>query len=511
MNRAKRYFKSLGSNYLLLLANAFFTFASIPIALHYLSKQEFGVWIVVGQIAGYLAMIDLGTNSAGIRLLIDHKDAPNEGGYGSLIKTAILAQAIQASLILVAGAVLMPLMSDWLNVPSELIGDFNVLWLWQIALLSCNFVARIAVQVLTAHQRPDVVNYSQIGGLVANFAALLLSFKMGFGIYSLALGQTVAFLIVVVWSFASAMRLRLFPSRWGTVTRDSLRGLMGFSSEVFLVGLGAQMITTSQTFLLTRLLGFEAASLWSVMTKVFTMLTQIVWRTIGMAAPVFSEMLVRGEHERLHRRYRSVFELSILASCFFGLLLALGNNAFVNLWTKGRMHWEPANDWLLGLWFIFLTQGCSHTTLIVNSKRLYGVKYIYFAEGLVFIVASLLIVPRAGITGMLFCSTLCTILFTGSYGARRVANFFEVSPWKVGLVWLVPAARLAAAMLPMGILLAQLTRNSDWGRLVGCVFPTAVLGIALAVRLGIPRDLRAEFITHLPKPLRRFGTALAGI
>src|SRR4051794_34670983 len=108
MSRANRYLTSLGSNYLLLLINAAYTLAAVPIALHHLSQEEFGVWIVVAQISGYLAMIDLGTGDAGVRLLIDHKDSPNDGAYGSLIKTAMLAQSAQGAIIFMVGAALMP-------------------------------------------------------------------------------------------------------------------------------------------------------------------------------------------------------------------------------------------------------------------------------------------------------------------------------------------------------------------------------------------------------------------
>src|SRR5205085_12384826 len=143
--------------------------------------------------------------------------------------------------------------------------------------------------------------------------------------YSLVIGQTLSVVVIVLWTTIAAWRLKLFPSRWGPITKPAVRELFSFGSEVFLVTLGGQLINGSQVFLVTRLLGVEAAAVWSVMTKVFTLLTQLVGRLIGVATPAFSEMLVRGEHERLCRHYRSVFELSVLASCYFGLLIAFGN------------------------------------------------------------------------------------------------------------------------------------------------------------------------------------------
>ena len=499
MSRTARYFKSLGSNYLLLFAGTLYTLASVPIALRYLGTEEFGVWIATCQIAGFLLMIDLGTSSAGIRLLIDHKDTPNSGPYGSLIKATVAVQSAQALIILLVGIGLVPVLAGWLKVPGPLIHSFNVLWLWQIGLLAFNFPVRIAAQLLNAHQRLDVVNYSQLAGVGASFAGMLGAFALNAGIYSFAFGQTLSALVVVVWTIVASLRLRLFPVTWGPLTRNAFHNLFGFGSEVFLVTLGTQFINASQTFLLSRLLGFEAVSIWSVMTKLFSLLTQLVWRIIGVAMLAFSEMLVREEHESLWRRYRSIFDIAVLASCFCGVLIGFGNSAFVDVWTHGRIHWNPLNDWLLALWFVLLTQVCAHNGLILSTKRLQAVKFIYFFEGAIFIAASLLVIPRAGISGMLICSIICTSLFTLTYGTRRVAALLQSSGWKMAFGWLAPAVRFISIVLPIGVALALLTTGSPMLRLLGCVLPLSLLGALIAVRFCLSTDLRLEIISRVPR------------
>ena len=64
MSRARRFIRNVTSGYLLLLASMFYVFASVPLALKFLSKEEFGLWMLMTQITGYLALIDLGTSSS---------------------------------------------------------------------------------------------------------------------------------------------------------------------------------------------------------------------------------------------------------------------------------------------------------------------------------------------------------------------------------------------------------------------------------------------------------------
>ena len=510
MTRANRYLRSLGSNTILLLVNTAYTFITMPVALRSLGAGEFGVWIVASSMAGYLAMIDLGTSGATVRLLIDHKDHPENGTYGSLIKSALLVQAVQALLIFGVGLALTPWLAGWMKIAPALRHEFNVLWLWQVGLLSLNFLGRIGLQLLTAHQRLDVVNYATATSLLVSFGLLVILFQRGAGVYSLGFAQTLASLIVLGWTLFAAFRQGLFPTVRGTINRLQLRCLFGFGSEIFFVALGMQFITGSQTFILTRWLGLEAAAIWAVMTKVFSLVSQLVWRMNVVAGPAFAEMLVRGEQEKLGRRYRSLFEMTMLAAVWAGLLLALGNRAFVDLWTNGRIQWGPVNDWLLGLWFVLLTQDGCHNNMIFNTKRLGAATYMYFLEGLAFIALALLVVPRFGLPGMLVCSIVCTMFFTLNYGTRRVAALLGVPAWEVWIKWLKPSACLLAVTLPVGAGLAYLTRDSSLLRLAVCVVPMAVVGALVAVRFCVPAGLRGELVARAPSRFRRPAVRLFG-
>ena len=83
MSRLRHAAMSLGSGYAAMAANVFYTLASIPLALHYLGKEQFGLWSVVTQVASYLLLLDLGVTGSVSRILIDHKDKKNGGDYGS--------------------------------------------------------------------------------------------------------------------------------------------------------------------------------------------------------------------------------------------------------------------------------------------------------------------------------------------------------------------------------------------------------------------------------------------
>src|SRR5438445_3724019 len=103
MSRIKRYAHSLVSGYAALIANVVYSLLSVPLAMRYLSNEEFGLWLVAAQVSTYLALIDFGMSASIGRILIDHKDERNGGAYGEVIKTGALILTIQGIVIAAVG------------------------------------------------------------------------------------------------------------------------------------------------------------------------------------------------------------------------------------------------------------------------------------------------------------------------------------------------------------------------------------------------------------------------
>src|SRR5712664_152832 len=88
--RLRRFFHAVASGYAQLVANVLYVLASVPLALHFLERREFGLWALAMQLGGYLQLIDLGMSASVSRHLIDYKDRRDTGEYGGILKTGAL-------------------------------------------------------------------------------------------------------------------------------------------------------------------------------------------------------------------------------------------------------------------------------------------------------------------------------------------------------------------------------------------------------------------------------------
>ncbi len=325
MSRARRFIRNVASGYLLLFASMLYVLASVPLALKFLTKEEFGLWALMTQISGYLALIDLGTSPSVSRLLIDCKDRPDDGDYGSLIQTGGLVLTCQGFIILLVGVLASPLASHLLQIPSHLEGPFIYLMRWQSAILAVGFVTRVFGHVLYGHQKSDYINYVQAILSVANLLVLWVAFLAGVGTYSILWVSATSCVVTSITYVGFCVKLRLLPKkgRWGVPSWARFRELFSYGKDVFLISLGRQLTVASQTLVISRSLGLGAVAAWSVGTRILNLLLQLISRIFDFAEPIFAEMVVRGERDNLRERFRSTTTLGASLSGVAAVLFAL--------------------------------------------------------------------------------------------------------------------------------------------------------------------------------------------
>jgi O-antigen/teichoic acid export membrane protein len=505
MSRFRRVVHGLASSYAILIAASLYSLASFPLALHYLSQERFALWVLMGSIGLYLSQIDLGMSSSVARLLIDHKDQRQGGAYGSLIKTGWLVLSVQGFILLIVGLVLAPAFVSLYHIEPEYRAEFIGLMRWQTTALALGLALRISSHLLYAHQRQDVMGYLQIGTLVLNFALLWIFFRSGQGVFSLAWASLISSIFGALAALLVCWRMRLFPppGAWGRTSWQSFLEIFGYGKDLFLVSLGSQMITGTQPMIISRMLGPRAVVAWGVGTKAFAMISQVVCRLSDTAGPAISEMIVRREQALLRERYQALVILTASFSAFTAASYALCNSSFVTVWMHGRFAWPPLNDLLLASWMIALAIIHCHATLVVVTKEVGFMHYVFFVEGIVFISASLLVAQHGGLPAVILCSLLCSMGFSGAYTVWRISHFFKLPIRQVAFQWLAPMGRLLLLLVPITLVGWWSFRRVEPPLLRLILYASLCCSVCfyLFLRYGLTAALQRELLARAPKQL----------
>jgi len=495
--RSKRFASGVVSSYGAILINVFYTILSVRLALHYLGKEQFGLWALALQISGYMALLELGMSSAISRFLANHKDDINGGEYGSLLLTGGIVFALQGGMIAIAGAVFSYAAPALFHIPPALASDFRCVLVIITSLSGFSIATRSLGGPLWAFQRMDISNLLVIMTLVVSYGGLWLGFRAGYGIYSLAYAGIPTAILSPVIICIVCIRKGYYPTQgsWGSPQWGLFRKLFSFGKDVLLMSIGSQLVNASQVMILSRLAGLDAAATFSVGTKLYTMGQQFVGKVLDNSAPALTEIFVRGERIRFNERFWNVVSATAFLATIGAAGLMMGNQILVTFWTSGVIHWSLGADVILAALLIVTSLSRCFVGIFGMVGDLRPVRYIYFLEGCLFIVLALPTVRLFGVIGVLAASLVAHLSVTMVISGRVASTWLDSMRPLVHIIWSTLVITLVVFVVAVAI------KVSHPSTIV--VIPLSlliILSVTVAVWLMIlPQKIRQDIALRIKK------------
>jgi O-antigen/teichoic acid export membrane protein len=424
MSRSKRFIVGTLAGYGNIAANIVFTVLSVPLALAFLDKEQFGLWALAAQINGYLSLVELGLGNAINRFIADHKDNINSDAYASHMMTGGLVFISQGILIAILGYGISWIAPQLFSIPYELAEDFRIMLVTLSSISGLSVATRSIAAPLWAFQRFDVTNSMFTIGTLMSLVTLWIAFENNFGIFSFPIAQLPAVIgapFLYYWvskknGYYPTLLKKCLPS-W-----DIFKQIFSYGKDAFLLQVGNQLINASQIIMISRIIGLDAAAAFAISTKVYTMGMLLIGNPISSSSPGLTELYVRNDIEKFKKRYWDLISVTIATSTIVAVGIAVSNRSFVKLWTHGSIEWSWICDGLLG--FLIISKNLS--TCLVNlfgiTKNWNPVKYTYLIEGFIFIALSILLTKPYGTVGLLIASLIAHLAVTTPIAYKASIN-----------------------------------------------------------------------------------------
>lgn len=486
MSRHSRFLSGVSASYIGVVANIFYALALVPIGLRYLGADQFGLWMLLTQVSGYLGLIELGVFGSATRILIDYKDNKDSDAYSSIVVTSAVILAAQGVIIAVACWFAAPLIVYAFNVPVALQELAIYLLKFMGLTLGLATCMKIFSAILYANQRIDLVVLFQAMSPLLSLAIIWPLLAYGFGLASLPWSFLPPVVLLSTVSWYACQRLGFLPAkiRLTNFRFSKVRELFQLGADFFLINIGTQLLEASQLMIVSRTMGLTAAAIWSVSTKLFNLLFQLIAKIENTAIVFFSEMIVRGEREKLQSSFRQMYQLTGgIAVC--GMIGAAAINPyFVQAWAGSGVLWPSINNWLLAILLIFNLLLRCHTDFAMHTKKVGLLRFIFFFESLAFVVLALWAAPRFGFAGILVASISCALLFRASYAIQRTSTYFHVPVQEVGFRWITFLAWPTIAMVFVAFLIATFVASLPLSPILQVVISGFIAGLASLTILG---------------------------
>jgi len=390
------------------------TLATMPMVLHALGTDGFGLWGAAVSLAWVTGTVDFGIGAALLTAVARAMGRNDLSEARATVSASLQLALLLAGLVL---AVAVPLI-HWQAPPAE-----APAYLIAAGAVALNIPGSLAGAIWTGLQRAYVTWIWEAVQTVVTIGGLyvLTRFTTDVRLY-----VAVTFGGILAVNLASLCHLflrrrDLRPDRLYWAPR-LLGGLLRRGAPYVLLGLATTLAVHSDNILALALLGPAASGQMAVVQRACMTALGLLWVLTQPLWPAFTDAVVRGDDRWL--RSRVVGGAAVVAACAVGgsaLLVAFGR-PLLQLWLGGNLNIDQGVFWAMAAWIVVPALGR------IPDVLLNALGVVWFQVGVAVVYSALAfglklaLTPHLGIAGILLATSIsygCTHLPAYVWWVRR--------------------------------------------------------------------------------------------
>lgn len=421
-----------GASLVARLVSAFVGLASVPMVVHHVGKDQFGLWMVVSSLVVWMQLADFGiTNGLSNALTEAHGrddvDAASNYLSSSLVATMLIA-AIGLPLLSV-GYIYVP-WGEFLGISSpallQLAGDaFLVVGLAFIA----NIPASLAGRAFIAYQRGYVTSFSQAIGSVLSFAGMWVAVRNGAPLlWLVAISAFSPVLVnVALWPLLKGLDPRLkFRSRG--INQTALLRVANSSVPLFFFQCGALLVNQLVNVMVARLANLAVVADYNMILRIYLFAFSMA---ASLSSPFYAPIrsaFERNDMQWVTKAIKRSLMVRVLSLLPFVLLLIPFGDFLLRSWVGTAM---AVTIGMTGWTCVGISLLLSSVSSLL-SETLSSLDDIWAQIALVFLSAAIVIgvmtvlIPLLGVSGVFLAMGISTLLPI-AWLAQRLSRKFSIA------------------------------------------------------------------------------------
>lgn len=497
MSRFNLLIRGIGLGYVSQGFSIAYSLLSIPLALGFLGKSEYGLWALVLSITSYLNFSELGLTNSVQRHLIDVKDRRPNFEYGAIFLTGGVAFLFIGILCFLIGGVAVHFLSPLFRVPAPYASTFEWLLLGSVALFSLTIGTRILGVPLYVYQRHDLYEFSNIILYLIWFFVLWMGLHSGYGVFSLLLSQGIGFVWTCVFNLVVCLRYELYPKaeEWGLPSRQLFREVVVYSRDSFLQQLGQQVVMTLPMLLISRWLGLDAAAVWAVATRPYYILRQILGRPFRYGVSMLADIFANKGPDVMMKRWMALSQFMTAGAIILYPICIAYNGAFMAIWTHGKISWNFWNDIIYGIYSYLLVSLFPWYGIVGIDKKFGITRVTSILEAILLSLLCWVFYRPLGVSGFILSLILSKLAMGFLPSLYYLHGIFGKSIWPVFRSALVyPLTAAPPCILSVWLTREILPATSHWITFIIFVATQSIISTAFVLWIGLDRELKNEFL-----------------
>ena len=335
--RYRRAGITASSSFIAKALNILISFLSVPLTIHYLGSERYGVWLTISSLLTWMTLTDFGlSGNALVNVLAESSGRDDTKTAREYTSSAFW---VLTSISLVTGLIA-AISFHWISwrsvfrvsaaVPTH---ELTVACAMTLIIFITGFPLSLQYSIYSAYQDGYLANIWSISTNAFALLALVIVSRLHGGlpelIFALSGTRTLVMLANNIFLFRRYHWLIPYPSaiRWHCIQR-----LFSLGGKYMVTQLAALGIYQSQPMIITQMLGPASVVIFVVSYKIITLPMDLIYMATQPFIAAFGEARARGDWAWIRTAYKKSTLISTGAGFFLVALMAALAKPLIRIW-----------------------------------------------------------------------------------------------------------------------------------------------------------------------------------
>lgn len=391
-------------------------FVSVPLLLHYLGAERYGLWLTISSLMDMLVFADLGMGNGLLTALAKANGRGDKFTASRYVASGFFMLAAMGVLVFAAFLALRPFV-PWANVFNSEISLINSEVVPTLLVCAAGFALSLPLDIVqrvqAGCQEGFRTNLFNSIATVANLVALLIAIQIDADLPRLALlflSARISVTLLNGWVLFGVKRPELRP-RWANFDSSTARRLLHSGLQFLFIAVLMSVSLESDNLVATKILGPQAATHLAVPARLVAFILTLAMALYLPLWSAYGEAMSRGDFIWVRRNLNQLTRLTLVFTVSCSVAFALFGRPFLRWWLGPSF---PASQMLivgLALWPVLLSVA-GPAFMVLNGAGALKVQVLMYALfAPVCIAAKVLLGRQFGVAGIAWANAICYTVF----------------------------------------------------------------------------------------------------
>lgn len=383
--RSKEMMKNIQTSFIGKFVGIISTLLIMPITINYVNPTQYGIWLTISSIIGWISFFDLGLGNGFRNRFAEARAKGNNQLARQYLSTTYFAITLLV-IIIYSMALLLNSLIDWslfLHVNESYRVELQQIFAIIGGFFCLNMIVGVFGMMLTADQKAGWAAMINGGGQLVSLMVVFILTKVSQGsLVNLALyfsGVPSLFMLVISLIMFRFTRYREFIPHFKDIRINLIRNILSLGIQFFIIYLCIIAIFQMMNIIISREIGPYGVTQYNAANRYFNVIYMIVIIIVTPFWSAFTDAYTKKDYLWM-KNVISKLEKMWIISVFFGLIMLLFSSLFYHIWLGDSVKVPFLLSLAVFFYIEFQTLGGIYTFLIdgIGTIKLQTIVYVLF-------------------------------------------------------------------------------------------------------------------------------------